>query len=100
MQVLYTIAIFNRPTDSPLVARNVSCTIGDEVIILDPAQNWEDVTKTVLPVDLTPSPDLKYTVEVVLPRMGRSIEVIHQNENGSKKPIGRYRFAGQRFVKE
>lgn len=97
---LYTIAIFNRPSGSPLVARNISCTIGDEVVILDPTQNWKDVTKAVLPVDLTPSPDLKYIIEVVLPRTGRSIEVIHQNEDGSKKPIGRYRFDGQRFIKE
>jgi hypothetical protein len=97
---LYTIAIFNRPTGSPLVARNISCTIGDDVVILDPAQNWKDVTKAVLPVDLTPSPDLKYTIAVALPRTGRSIEVLHQNEDGSKKPIGRYRFEGQRFVKE
>jgi hypothetical protein len=97
---LYTIAIFKRPTGSPLVARNISCTIGDAVVILDPAQNWKDVTKAVLPVDLTPSPDLKYTIAVVLPRTGRSIEVIHQNEDGSKKPIGRYRFEGQRFIKE
>jgi hypothetical protein len=97
---LYTIAIFNRPTRSPLVARNISCTIGDAVVILDPAQNWKDVTKAVLPVDLTPSPDLKYTISVVLPRTGRIIEVLHENEDGSKKPIGRYRFEGQRFVKE
>jgi hypothetical protein len=97
---LYTITIFNRPTGSPLVARNISCTIGDDVVILDPAQNWKNVTKAVLPVDLTPSPDLKYTIAVALPRIGRSIEIDHQNEDGSKKPIGRYRFKGQRFVKE
>ncbi len=97
---LYTITIFNRPTGTPLVASNISCTVGDTVVILDPAQNWKDVTKAVLPVDLTPSPDLKYTVAVVLPRTGRSIEVSHENEDGSKKPIGRYRFENQRFVKE
>lgn len=97
---LYTIAIFNRPTGSPLVARNISCTIGDDVVILDPAQNWKNVTKAVLPVDLTPSPDLKYIIAIALPRTGRSIEILHQNEDGSKKPIGRYRFEGQQFVKE
>jgi hypothetical protein len=97
---LYTIAIFNRPTGTPLVARNISCTVGDDLVILDPAQNWQNVTKAVLPVDLTPSPDLKYIITVALPRTGRSIEVLHQNEDGSKKPIGRYRFEGQRFVKE
>jgi hypothetical protein len=96
----HTIAIFKRPTGNPLVARNTSCTLGDSIAILDPAQNWKDVTNAVLPVDLTPSPDLKYTISVVLPRMGRSIEILHQNEDGSKKLIGRYRFEGQRFVKE
>ncbi len=94
----YTMAIFNRPTGTPLVASNISCTVGDVLVILDPAQNWQDVTKTVLPADLTPDPDLKYTIGVVLPRMGRVIEILRVNEDGSKKSIDRYRFEGQRFV--
>jgi hypothetical protein len=44
--------------------------------------------------------DLKYTIVVALPRTARNIEVEHQNEDGSKEPISRYRFEGQRFVKE
>jgi hypothetical protein len=56
------------------------------------------VTKTVLPVDLSPRPNLDYIITVILPQFGRTIEIYH--ENNRKMLVGRYRFDGQRFVKE
>jgi hypothetical protein len=95
----YTIAIFKRPNSSPLVARNISCTVGDSLVILDPARNWQEVTSQVLAADLSPSPDLAYMVEIVLPRVGKTIEVARFDENNRRTILGRYRFNGQRFVK-
>ncbi len=93
---MYTIATFKRLAKSPLVARNISCTIGDYIVILDPDQNWKDVTPLVLPADLSSSPDL---LTVILPRTGRTIEIHRENENNSQNLVGRYRFDGRRFVK-
>jgi hypothetical protein len=94
----YEVAIFNRPQASPLVALNISCTIGDDVKIFDPDRGWEIVTKSVLPVNLSPDPNLAYTVTVVLPRVGRTIEVYHEGDR--KTLVGRYGFNGQQFVKQ
>lgn len=96
----YTIAIFSRPSASPLVALNISCTIGDTVKILDPDQGWRDVTATVLPVDLAPSSNLDYITVVNLPQIGRTIEVYHETEGREQTLIGRYRFDGAQFVEE
>jgi hypothetical protein len=94
----FQIAIFNRPHNTPLVARTISCTDGDRLIILDPAQNWQDVTAAVMDVSvdlLTPHPDLT----VKLPRLGRNIEFYGENKNGNQKLIGKYSFNGSRFVR-
>ncbi|MBD2092128.1 hypothetical protein H6F67_19960 [Microcoleus sp. FACHB-1515] len=95
-----TIAIFSRPSASPLVAVSLTCTSGDTTKILDPDQNWRDVTATVLPVDLSPSSNASYIVEVKLPQIGRTIEVSHLDENNQRTLIGRYQFDGERFVEE
>ncbi len=94
----YEVAIFNRPQASPLVALNISCTIGDDVKIFDPDRGWQIVTKSVLPANLSPDPNLDYTVTVVLPRIGRTIEVYHEGDR--KTLMGRYSFNGKQFVKQ
>lgn len=94
----YEVAIFNRPQASPLVALNISCTIGDDVKIFDPDRGWQIVTKSVLPANLSPDPNLDYIVTVVLPRIGRTIEVYHEGDR--KTLIGRYSFNGKQFVKQ
>ena len=94
----YTIAIFSRLSASPLVALNVSCTVSDQVSILDPDQNWKDVTASVLPADLSVNPELDSFVEVKLPRIGRTIEVRRETQN--QPSVSRYRFNGDRFVRE
>ncbi len=94
----YEVAIFNRPQASPLVALNISCTIGDDVKIFDPDRGWEIVTKSVLPVNLSPDPNMAYTVTVNLPRVGRTIEVYHEGDR--KTLVGRYSFNDKQFVKQ
>jgi hypothetical protein len=94
---MHTIAIFKRSTASPLVALNISCTVGDSLVILDPDRNWQDVTPKVLPADLSPSHDAAYMVTVVPPRSGKTIEIYHEDDNNKKTSIGRYRFNGQQF---
>lgn len=96
----YTIAIFSRPNASPLVAVNQSCTVGDAVKILDPDQNWSDVTATVLPADLSIDPDLSDMTVVILPQFGRTIEVYREDGNNQRSLVGRYTFDGDRFVAE
>lgn len=96
----YTVVLFSRPSASPLVAINSSCDIGDMAIILDPDQNWRDVTTNVLPVDLSPSPSLNYIIAVNLPQIGRTIEVYHEDESHHRTLIGRYRFNGEQFVEQ
>ncbi len=94
----FQIAVFNRPNNTPLVARTIACTDGDRLIILDPDRNWQDVTATVIDVNdklLVPAPDRM----VKLPRVGRNIEFYGENKNGGQKLIGKYSFNGNRFVR-
>lgn len=94
----YEVAIFNRPQASPLVALNISCTIGDDLKIFDPDRGWQVVTKSVLPINLAPDRNLDYIVTVVLPRVGRTIQVFHEGDR--KTLVGRYSFNGKQFVKQ
>jgi hypothetical protein len=95
----YTVAIFSRPSASPLVTLNVSCAAGDQVSILDPDQNWQNVTDRVLPASLSTDPNRDdYPVEVKLPRVGRTIEVRRQRNN--QPSVARYTFNGQRFIRD
>jgi hypothetical protein len=94
----YQIAVFNRQNNTPLVARTIGCTDGDRLTILDPAQNWQDVTAAVIDTNdalLKPYPDRM----VKLPRLGRNIEFYGENKDGSQKLIGKYSFNGNRFVR-
>jgi hypothetical protein len=71
--------------------------MGDSLAILDPERNWQDVTKSILSADLSPSPDASYIMTVVLPRFGKTIEVYREGDR--QQLIGRYRFDGSRFIK-
>ncbi len=93
----YTVVIFSRPSASPLVALGFSCDAGDQVSILDPDRNWQTVTTAVLPDNLAITPDLD-SLEVELPRFGRTIKV--RRESKDRTLVKRYRFNGQRFVEE
>ena len=93
-----TVAIFSRPSASPLVALNYACAAADITNILDPDQNWRDITSTVMPVDLTVYPANMDGREVELPRVGRTIEV--RTEQNNQTVTKRYRFNGERFVAE
>ncbi len=86
----YEMAIFRRSRGAHLVALNVTCTMGDTLTILDPDQNWQDVTATVFPLKLKPSPE----ETIRLPRQGRTIEVI-DDQNQS---IAQVKFDNDRFV--
>ncbi|MBE9029395.1 hypothetical protein IQ266_06410 [filamentous cyanobacterium LEGE 11480] len=71
----YEMAIFRRSRGSHLVALNLGCTIGDTLTILDPDQNWQDVTAQVFPIG---EKEKSYRV-VKLPRYGRTIELLDDN---------------------
>jgi hypothetical protein len=86
----YQMAIFRRSQGSHLVALNVTCTMGDTLTILDPDRNWQDVTATIFPVKLKPSPE----VTIRLPREGRTIEVM----GDKNQPIAQVKFDNDRFV--
>jgi hypothetical protein len=86
----YEMAIFRRSRGSHLVALNVTCTMGDTLTILDPDRDWQNVTATVFPIKLTPSPD----ETIRLPRQGRTIEV-----RGEKNQLtAQVKFANDRFA--
>jgi hypothetical protein len=93
----YTITIFKRSSGRPLVARNISCTVGDYLVILDPDRNWQDVTSSILPIKVVPNPEGISELMIVLPRFGKTIE-FYREEN-PQQLIGRYRFNGSRFIK-
>jgi hypothetical protein len=86
----YQMAIFRRSQGSHLVALNVTCTMGDTLTILDPDRDWQNVTATVFPLKLTPSPE----ETIRLPRQGRTIEV-----RGEKNQLtAQVKFANDRFA--
>jgi hypothetical protein len=90
----YEMAIFRRSRGSHLVALNVSCTMGDQVVILDPDRAWADVTAAVMPVDLPVDPD--HSVD--LPRQGRTIVVSdYGGKDGKKRTMTEIEFEGDRF---
>jgi hypothetical protein len=86
----YEMAIFRRSRGSHLVALNVTCTMGDTLTILDPDRDWQDVTATLFPIQLTPSPE----ETIRLPRQGRTIAVMGENN----QPIAQVKFDNDRFV--
>jgi len=75
-----TVAIFSRPSASLLVALSYACAGVDQLNILDPDQNWRSVTRTVLPTNLTPDPNLDQ-LEIELPQFGRTIEIRREQNN-------------------
>jgi hypothetical protein len=86
----YEMALFRRTSGSALVALNVSCTVGDTLTILDPGRGWGNVTARVFPVSII-SPEKMGTM-IKLPRYGRTIEVVDENNNSTK-----LEFNGEKF---
>jgi hypothetical protein len=89
----YEMAIFRRLRGAHLVALNVSCTMGDQVMILDPDRDWADVTAAVMPVVLPLDPERA----IDLPRQGRTIVFSDYGKAGKKRLIMKIEFEGDRF---
>jgi hypothetical protein len=90
----YEMAIFRRSRGAHLVALNVSCTMGDRVVILDPDRDWADVTAEVMPVVLPLDP--KRVID--LPRQGRTIVVSdYGGKDGKQRLMMKIEFEGDRF---
>jgi hypothetical protein len=90
----YEMAVFRRSRGAHLVALNVSCTMGDRVVILDPDRDWADVTAEVMPVVLPLDP--KRVID--LPRQGRTIVVSdYGGKDGKQRLMMKIEFEGDRF---
>jgi hypothetical protein len=77
----YQMAIFRRDRGSHLVAFNLGCTTSDKLTILDPDQNWADVTAAVFPTQVLQKRKRAIGMFVNLPRHGRTIEVRDEDDN-------------------
>jgi hypothetical protein len=86
----YEMAVFRRTIAAPLVALNVSCTAGDTLTIFDPGRGWSIATDRVLPASIIPSEKMGTTIK--LPRYGRTIKVIDEDNN-----VTELEFDGEKF---
>lgn len=86
----YEMAVFRHDKGFPLVALNVGCTTSDTLTILHPNRGWSVATAQVFPMSLI-SPKKVGTI-IKLPRHGRTIEVLDENNNLTK-----VEFNGEKF---
>jgi hypothetical protein len=87
----YEMAIFRRTGGSYLVALNVGCTVRDTLTIFDPDRDWANVTAEVFPVSVLQSQEMGLMIK--LPRYGRTIEVLDENN----KSLAKVEFNGKKF---
>lgn len=89
----HELAIFKRTKESPLIAINTACTVGDSIAIVDPDRNWKDITTQVFPMQ-TLKTNNELGVTIKLPRQGKIITI---GEDTHSAPLWQIVFKNDRF---